>query len=161
MGRPTCITVHHEGDMAQLASTGEVRLHLMKMQAVHMKPKGEDGLGAADIAYHFLIDPSGRVIEGRKLAWQGAHAGNNDANRGNIGICLLGNFDVQRPTEAQKQALRKLLVTLMNRYNIPVSRVYTHCEVKRKFALAATDCPGKNLQVYVDGLRSSLRYASR
>jgi N-acetyl-anhydromuramyl-L-alanine amidase AmpD len=161
MGTPTCITVHHEGDYASPMSQSYVCGHLRAIRTQQVKDKASGGLGAGDIAYHFIIEPSGSVWEGRSLQYQGAHAGNALANHGNIGICLLGNFDTQPVPEAQKRALRSLLVTLMKRYNIPPSAVYTHREVKQHFGLPATDCPGRNLQAFMDGLRSELRVASR
>jgi hypothetical protein len=161
MGTPTCITVHHEGDYASPMSQSYVCGHLRAIRTQQVKDKSSGGLGAGDIAYHFIIEPSGSVWEGRSLQYQGAHAGNSLANRGNIGVCLLGNFDTQPVPEAQKRALQVILLSLMKRYNIPASAVYTHREVKRRFGLAATDCPGRNLQVFMDGLRSQLRVASR
>ena len=161
MGTPTRITVHHEGDYASPMSQSYVCGHLRAIRTQQIKTKANGGLEAGDIAYHFIIDASGSVWEGRSLQYQGAHAGNSEANRGNIGICLLGNFDAQPVPEAQKRALRGLLVSLMKRYNVPAGAVYTHREVKRHYGLPATECPGRNLQAYVDGLRSELRVASR
>jgi len=161
MGTPTCITVHHEGDYASPMSQSYVCGHLRAIRTQQIKTKASGGLEAGDIAYHFIIDPSGNVWEGRSLQYQGAHAGNFYANRGNIGICLLGNFDAQTVPEAQRQALRRLLVTLMKRYRLSASAIYTHREVKRRFGLPPTECPGRNLQVYVDSLRTQFRVASR
>ncbi len=156
MGKITCITVHHQGDATLQKYNGNARLTLQSIQEVHM---GDRHFG--DIAYHFLIDPQGRVWEGRPLDWQGAHAGNNDANRGNIGVCLLGDMNETRPTAAQKASLQRLLYKLMAQYKVPASRVYTHREIKEKFGLGTTDCPGRYLQPYVDDLRGNLRAAGR
>lgn len=161
MGTPTCITVHHEGQHAGPMTQAYVCSHLRSIRSHQVKTRASGGLGAGDIAYHFIIDPSGNVWEGRPLQFQGAHAGNGEANRGNIGICLLGNFSDQSVPWAQKKALRSLLVMQMNRYNVPASRIYTHREVKRRFGLPSTQCPGRHLQTYVDGVRSELSYARR
>ena len=156
MGKITCITIHHEGDMPIPGDTRSVAEHLSDIRKVHVNERRW-----GDIGYHFLIDAQGNVWEGRPLMYQGAHAGNQDANRGNVGICLLGDFDTNKPTAAQKESLRKLTFKLMAQYNVPVSRVYTHREIKEKFGLGNTDCPGRNLQGYVNDLRQELRTAQR
>jgi hypothetical protein len=86
----TRITVHHStkptselGRQTSAEVSGEIR----DIQTVHMR---DEGWG--DIGYHFLIDPTGRIWQGRLLEWQGAHASGAN-NIGNIGICLLGNFN--------------------------------------------------------------------
>ncbi|HUW58302.1 MAG TPA: peptidoglycan recognition family protein [Planctomycetota bacterium] len=161
MGTPTCITVHHEGNTAVAMSAPAVGGHLRAMRAHQIKTKASGGLGAGDIAYHFLIDPSGTVWEGRPMQYQGAHAGNSTANRANIGICLLGNFNQQHVPTAQTQSLQKLLTMLTQRYSIPSNRIHTHREVKRMFGLPPTQCPGTHLQAYMDQLRAHWRYANR
>ena len=105
----------------------------------------------ADIGYHFVIDHGGHVWEGRPLEIQGAHAGNFELNRGNVGIVLLGNFDEQELDDGQERALRTLLLYLMERYRIDPSAIHTHRELK------TTACPGHHLQHAVDELRDRLR----
>jgi hypothetical protein len=152
MGRITKITVHHEGmDAASACSPAQTKADLRTIQRGH-----EERMHAGDIGYHYYIDYNGRIWEGRDLRWQGAHAGNNDANRGNIGICLAGNFDLQRPTGAQISSLNMLLNYLMRTYHVSASNVYTHREIKRAFGLAGTDCPGKYLQQQVNAIRNRL-----
>ena len=75
------------------------------------------------------------------------------ANKGNIGICVLGNFDVQYPNDRQKQSLKALLVRLMDRYGLANTDIYTHREIRADYGLAGTDCPGTHLQPVVDSLR--------
>ena len=60
-----------------------------------------------------------------------------------IGICLVGDFDKQKPTPAQMEALERLCRDIMERHKIPASRVLGHGEVKG----AATNCPGKNFDM--------------
>src|SRR5262249_31675440 len=73
----------------------------------------------------------------------GAHAKtpDNQFNDYGIGICLVGNFDVDRPTAAQIQSLNRLVAYLMKTYNIPANHVLGHRETK------PTDCPGRNFSV--------------
>ena len=59
--------------------------------------------GWATIGYHFVVSPSGRIFRGRPVDRLGAHVLGHNA--GTVGICLMGNFETERPTPA---ALRSL-----------------------------------------------------
>ena len=107
------------------------------------RQKGWDELG-----YHFVIgngtlSGDGQIEVGPRWPKQkwGAHAKTPD-NRFNdfgIGICLVGNFEIDRPTPAQLKAATKLVSYLMETYHIPPQNVLGHGETK------PTDCPGRNL----------------
>jgi N-acetyl-anhydromuramyl-L-alanine amidase AmpD len=146
MGRVRRITVHHEGAVTPNDHTGivEVAADIRDIRKVHLRV-----LGAGDIGYHYVIDRAGRIWTGRPAAYRGAHAG-GDANIGNLGIMLLGNFDIQTPTDRQKLALLAFLHNQMKRYVVPVRAVFTHQELK------PTRCPGKSLQKYMNRLRAGL-----
>lgn len=101
--------------------------------------------GWADIAYHFVIDRAGRVWQGRPLVYQGAHVKGH--NEHNLGICLLGNFDMQRPSAAQCASLDTFVQFIRNVYQVPTDRIFTHGE------LGTTSCPGKQLQAFVSRQR--------
>lgn len=144
MGRVQRITIHHDsmtsGDVRSQRSAAE-RMRLIRTG--HISRKGEP---FADIGYHFAIDPSGRVWEGRPLVYQGAHVrGQNDNN---LGIVLMGNFDTQRPTPDALKTLERFVAAQMQRYSVPLSSVRTHQE------LAPTACPGRNLQAYLVASRT-------
>lgn len=156
MGRVTRITVHHSGLRDDATDYGGCATMVKKMQRQHVEDRGW-----ADIGYHFIIDRAGRVWEGRPIELQGAHAGNGDANAGNVGVALSGDFDNQQPTAKQKQVLRAVIESLMATYRVPAMRLATHREVKRAFRLPMTECPGKNLQAFVDSLRKEFAAAER
>ncbi len=109
------------------------------------KSKGWDEMG-----YHFVIgngtnSGNGAVEVGSRWPKQkwGAHAKTSD-NRFNeygIGICLVGNFDLERPTPAQMRSLNQLVAYLMKTYRVPADRVIGHGDTK------ATDCPGKFISI--------------
>jgi hypothetical protein len=128
------ITVHHEGsgavEFSDAASTAQ------RLEMVREYHAVERGWG--DIGYHYVIDRAGRVWQGRDVAYQGAHV--RDHNAHNLGVMVLGNFDLQRPTDVQVSTLRASLVTLQRSYRIPTQHVYTHQE------LNPTECPGVALQ---------------
>ncbi len=155
MGEPWRITLHHEGsDAHELTAIQAVAERLRTTARVHERPPSRGGLGAGDLAYHFVIDRSGRIWEGRSLTWQGAHAGNGVANAGNIGVSLLGNFDLQEPSKAQLHSLRLLLVELCRRYGISPQHVYGHDQVKAQYGLPPTRCPGRYLSAWLRDFRS-------
>lgn len=135
---PYRITVHHSGEAGNL---GEEPKELMRLFERNHKAKGW-----ACIGYHFIIAKDGTVYEGRPLKWQGAHAG-GDNNIGNIGICVLGNFDHQYPSKVQKSALVDLLDRLCRTYRIQPRNVFGHCHFK------TTDCPGPHLLPLVEAFR--------
>lgn len=136
------ITVHHEGHKTPIYFTGwnqtSERMHTI--QRWHQKDRGW-----ADIGYHFVVDRAGRLWQGRDLRFQGAHVSHQNEN--NLGLMVLGNFDLQTPTRAQYVTLHDTLVRLMNYYRVPKYRVKTHQE------LARTACPGKVLQHHMMRLR--------
>ena len=140
------ITVHHSAEpnsplspSALSDSTNSIRL----IQKYHMEDPGHRW---GDIGYHFLIDSSGRVFAGRDLAWQGAHAGGSN-NRGNIGICLLGDFSRGSPPSAAKSALELLIEELRAGHGIPRSQVFAHNH------FGGTACPGPALTSFVRRFR--------
>ena len=107
--------------------------------------KGWDELG-----YHFVIGNgsdtgSGTVEVGSRWPKQkwGAHAKtpDNQFNEHGIGICLVGDFDQGRPSDAQLKSLAKLTAYLMKTYHVPPERIIGHGDTK------ATHCPGRNMNI--------------
>lgn len=134
------ITIHHSAKYSKeigAPSSGNVADAIKRIQTVHMR---DEGFG--DIGYHFLIDPAGRVWQGRLLDWQGAHAG-GDNNIGNIGVCLFGNFNSERPDPRALASLEKLVDALCERHNIARSRIFGHRQLR------STECPGDALMAWV------------
>jgi LysM repeat protein len=140
-GTPTRITIHHSGDKDDLHA--DTATWLRQVDLNHIK-----GLNHAEpwacIGYHFIIDASGKIYEGRPLKFQGAHAGNSEVNRLNIGICLMGDFDVQRVPAAQRTAMLSALDRLCLQYDISRAQVFGH----KKFKV--TQCPGRFLTQIID-----------
>lgn len=156
MSKPFRITVHHTAEPfdseALAASCAEAR----HIQGMHLQQ------GWADVGYHFLVDRAGRVLEGRSLEAQGAHAGNSEANRGNIGIVLLGNFvaqpergaayaRAQAPTAAQLAALDRLTDALLAKFQISSREIWAHDHFRE------TECPGPQLRAWADARRAGKR----
>lgn len=137
------LTIHHEGEPAVgLTNKSAVARRLESIRQWHIGRKN----GWADIGYHYVIDPAGRVWEGRPLFLQGAHV--KDHNEHNLGIMLLGDFNQHRPSSEQIATLCAFVPQQIRRYRIPLGRVYTHRE------LMPTACPGSSLQSYLVAARS-------
>jgi hypothetical protein len=140
------ITVHHDALNASGMRGWQSSVdRLNKIRRAHL----DRGPTWVDIGYHYIIDPEGRVWEGRPVSIEGAHvAATNDHN---LGIMLMGNFMEHRPTQAQLNSLDGFLAAQMRGYRVPIGRVYTH----REFRSASTECPGNNLQSYMLQTRAS------
>ncbi len=143
------ITIHHAADgVSAPTSRARAAARLRSYQADHQGRRGW-----ADIGYHFVIDGAGRIWEGRPLRWQGAHAGNSDLNRGNIGICLMGNFEATDLNVAQARSLSSLLDWLLGTYHIAPRQVRGHGELLRRVPGRGTACPGERLQTFLSRWR--------
>lgn len=106
-------------------------------------------LGWRDIGYHWGIEWIHRgyeVLMGRPMDQAGAHTlGMNDKA---IGICVVGNFDVQYPREEMFARLVPLIRWLMDVYSIPPGKIQGHRDYSEK------SCPGKNFNI--DDLKARL-----
>lgn len=141
------IVIHHSATPGGSAGTFD-RMH---------RSKGWDELG-----YHFVIgngtlSRDGEIEVGSRWPKQkyGAHTStpDNRYNEQGIGICLVGDFQIDRPSPAQTRSVAKLVGYLMKTYGIPASRVVGHGEAK------PTECPGRNMSV-VEIRRMATRVAS-
>lgn len=100
------IIVHHSGEASH-----EGVAAIKSIQNHHMNTNGW-----GDIGYNYIITVDGKIYEGRSLVYMGAHCpGHND---GSIGICVLGNYDVENITNIQIQALQDLLLHLCGNYGL-------------------------------------------
>jgi len=130
------ITVHHEGNgiNCHLAAC-DVAKDLENILGAHQKRQ------FGDIGYHLVIDRSGRVWEARSPTYLGAHVSRE--NEGNLGIMLMGNFERQRPSELQLNALFTVAPALCSAFGMGDRCIYGHRD------LGHTACPGKHLYSYV------------
>lgn len=141
--KPRLLTIHHAGVVDDGKTPGE-----QKMKGLLRFSQQEKKWG--DVPYHFIIDRSGRVFEGRDL--QFAPDTNTDYNvDGHIGICLNGDFTRQPVREEQYRALVGLLGQLAATLKIPDEGIATHQDYAR------TACPGSLAALVRDGtLRRNL-----
>ena len=133
-GRWKYIVIHHSGTHSGSAR-GMDRYH---REERHM----ENGL-----AYHFVIGNGssmgdGEVFVGRRWTDQlaGGHVASESQNKVALGICLVGNFDVNKPTLKQMKVLNALIDALLARCDLSAKDVKTHQQIN----VMHTRCPGMN-----------------
>ena len=126
------LTVHHSG----VAITGNRRSprRMRIAQIYHQTGKRS----WPDIAYHHVIDLAGNVYEGR-ATWARGDTGTTYDTTSHYLVCLLGNYDKQRPNPKQLNTLVNLLAWASQRFKVSPKTITGHRDH------AATSCPGKNL----------------
>ena len=95
-------------------------------------------------------------MQGRPTNALGAHA--KGANRGNIGIALMGNFEKQKPTRAQIGSLTRLVAYLAVQYDIDTAR---RGYLEGHSHYLPTACPGAYLKAELGQLRVRVRDETR
>lgn len=118
-----------------------------EIQELHMQEKR-----FADIGYHFLVDESGKLYEGRAINVRGAHTAGH--NSGAIGVMLMGNFEQIEPTSEQINTLVATLISLDKLFGI--ENVAGH----RDYNPGATLCPGNHLAILLPEIanQAGIRY---
>lgn len=86
------------------------------------------------VGYHYVVDSLGVVTQTRRDGEIGCHTIPND---GKIGICLIGDFTTETPSDGQIAALFDLIERLKKDYNITSVKGHRDCN--------RTECPGENL----------------
>jgi len=121
---------------------------LLSIDAEHRRRRDSEGRNWLGIGYHFVIGNGQGMADGEVQAtfrWReqlaGAHAGDRTFNASGIGICLVGNFETQRPTRRQQTAMNELVSRLAEKFAIKPEGIVGHAEIK------PTACPGKYLAV--------------
>jgi len=138
MNRPAWIIVHHTGGTNANPRADTSHHTFETVNEWHRQLWNWESTTGNYIGYHFFIDKTGKVTQGRGLDEAGAHT--KGMNTSSIGICLAGNFDVTMPTVEQEIALRELLIKLMKQLKIPADKIVPH----RKFS--SKTCYGSNLK---------------
>lgn len=106
--------------------------------------------------YHLIISPEGGVARGRDIFTRGGHAGSR-FNGCSVGICIVGNYDVQPMSSNTLQVVSLLMVTtdLMAALDIPLANVLGHREAQALvYGKALKTCPGRNFDM--DMLRACI-----
>lgn len=131
------VMVHHAGAAAE--DDDDEAARLLGYQRYHQDQ------GWPDIAYHLGIGRSGRCYELRDPEIAGDTFTEYDAT-GWFLILVDGDFDEQEPSAPQLRSLAMALAWASDRFAVPVGEVASHRDV------AATTCPGDNLQGRLEAL---------
>ncbi|MCD6360171.1 MAG: N-acetylmuramoyl-L-alanine amidase [Armatimonadetes bacterium] len=175
---PEKIIVHHTGVVLKdITDDGKIDVqdYLATMRAIYRwQAKIIEG-GWRDIGYNYLIDPEGRIYEGRygRDGVIGGHAVRSEKcdierfghsgksigfNRGTIGIALLGNFEKEVPTSAAIKSLIDLMAYKSVEFDIEPngSSFFVDLEIPNIIGHRDVDCtlcPGKNLYLKLPDIR--------
>jgi hypothetical protein len=100
--------------------------------------------GMGGLAYHFVIGNGTGSQDGEvEVGWRWRRQVQTD-RKGDIQICLVGNFNYQQVSAAQFNSLLQLLKILTEQYSISLYNIRRHKDVQGKI----TECPGKNFPFY-------------
>lgn len=91
-----------------------------------------------NVGYHFIITGDGKITQTRLVNELGAHC---IPNEGKIGICLTGNFMIEKPSTEQIDSLNLLVNKIKKEYNI--EEVFGHRDFNK------TECCGDELYKWV------------
>ncbi len=133
----THITLHHQGEIWKEGA--DVQAYLGRLQQWSRLTKRW-----ADIPYHFVIAPDGRIYAARPLGQAGDTNTEYDP-RGHALVMLVGNFEEQQPTPAQLSAAVELTAWLAREHHLGLDAIASH-----KDHSSQTVCPGKNLYAYLE-----------
>src|SRR3990167_8147134 len=86
------------------------------------------------VGYTYFIEKDGNLTQTRTDTEMQAHT--RGANTDSIGICLAGNFDYEKPSQAQLIALKGLLLRKMTEHAILPQNIFGHR------VYASKSCPG-------------------
>jgi peptidoglycan hydrolase-like amidase len=136
------IVVHHTA----VAVAGDKRSGVERVRAIYSYHAQSRGWG--DVGYNYLIDEEGQIYEGKaggKYVVAG-HAYCHNVNT--IGVALLGNFEVEKPSQDQMKALQWLIDDLADEYDVDLDDNATYhgetysSPILGHGDLLSTSCPG-------------------
>ncbi len=184
--RAQLITVHHtaqpRGD-----EFIDYRDAVRSIYRFHASPESEGGRGWGDIGYHLIIDPNGVIYAGRDTGAAApifapgttslrprvpvVTAGHvYQANSGNIGVCLIGDFTASQPTPAARAALTQVLAALCRQLKLNPHGAVQYANPNNAIRATQqtisghrdweqiagpTECPGDELWSLLPALRSA------
>ncbi len=151
----TALVVHHTA----IQVTGDTRSGVERMRALYLYHSQNRGWG--DIGYHYIVDENGNIFEGKSGGpfVVAGHAYCNNVNT--VSVALLGNFEIEQPSQEQMKSLQWLLSDLAGTYDIDVTKNVTFHGKKMPAIvghrdLLQTDCPGYYAYGILDQVRANV-----
>lgn len=160
------IIVHHTADAFgdDTRSEAEIMRSIYKHHAITNR--------WWDIGYNFVIWPSGTIYEGRLWGANTRAFHTKWNNEHSIGIALMWNFELEKPTQKQILSLVVLISELKYAYDIPMNNdimtfrdclsncssslldINTNSWLIGHHEAGHTDCPGEYLDNWIRALRA-------
>lgn len=151
------IVIHHTASIKNLDDPKTAIQNILYYHAVRR--------GWGDIGYNYIIDPAGRIYEGRKGGdgVVGGHA--LPLNKISVGIAVLGNYENGEVPSRVLNSIGSLIKSKAGLHNIDVDgrtaykdKIYPN--VQGHFENSATMCPGTFLKQKLPGMRSLVAYTN-
>ena len=149
---PLRIIFHHSAEKFSSTDLQDCKDEIKRIQTLHMGSEEK-----CDIAYHFIIDPAGRIWKGAEIdGYKRGHATNYFDD---IGVLVLGDFERRLANfwnpntlnSEQKSAMVTIAQWLCYEYELPISGVdYSPVTTHRQVNPGSTVCPGENMAPYVE-----------
>jgi len=110
-----------------------------------------------DIAYHYIINKDGTIIEGRDVKEYPASSTGHNVDV--IAICVMGEFTREEPTDKQINSLKVLVLKLCKEYKIDTDmhHIFTHADYRDP--PGNRYCPGKYLHRKIPEISNWVRQA--
>ena len=128
MNEPKYIILHHTG-----VSRSKQKYQAWPVNNYHKSlgfPRSTLGFYGG---YHYIIEPTGYTIQYKREHEEGAHTIGH--NKDSVGICLVGNFDMEMPTTEQIVSFKKLVGEIKKRRSIDSVKMHKEMQNFRT-------CPG-------------------
>lgn len=127
---------------------------IRKSQALQLEAEGTAVIGPwSDIGYHFLAEKTifgYKVMTGRPANIRGAHAKEGGMNGKSIGICAVGNFDLEAPPLEQWILTLVLVKRISSFYGVQNKNIIGHWESQALGGVPADrrkSCPGRRFEM--------------
>ncbi len=154
---PTHLIVHHSAGNNESSDYAIVVQYIWDL---HVNTNGWD-----DIGYNWLIDPNGRLYEGRPDGYQGAHF--SCINEHTVGICVIGDYTAIPPSEEAILTLVNVLAHEATTHAIDVTSESYHetgdfildniaghrDSSESPNACSGTECPGESFYPLLSEIR--------
>lgn len=105
--------------------------------------------GWSVMGYTYVINKNGSIEWCADWNVVTPHVG--DYNKNHLGICLVGDFRIEKPTKAQMKSLYELITYIRNNISIPIIKILGHQELP---SYSWKQCPALNM----DQLRGQIQY---
>lgn len=118
------VVVHHSATTSGTAKS---------FARYHVNSRGWPGIG-----YHYVIDKDGTINQTNELENISYHVSGQNTN--SIGICLVGDYDKQKPPAIQMDQCARLIVSLQNQLD-------QELKIRGHSAFSKKTCPGLNFNM--------------